>query len=210
MSPRLSPGRRGCSPRSPSTVRSIRLTRPESTLLGPTSTKVLTPSSIRPRAAWVKRTGAVSCSTSSDAKRWAGSIFAVTVDMNGATGSRNCTRSIAGRKPIGCAGDERAVERARDLQLDRAPRAELLGLRTDLVHGVLLAGDDDLARAVVVRRPDALDVLAEPLDDRVIETEDRGHRAVADARRLGHRKPALAHERDRLGGGHRQTRPRAP
>ena len=36
--------RRGCSPRSSSTLLSIRLTRPESTLPGPTSTKVLTPS----------------------------------------------------------------------------------------------------------------------------------------------------------------------
>ena len=46
----------------------------------------------------MKRTGAVSCSTSSVPKRWAGSIFAVTVDMNGATGSLNFTFSSAGRK----------------------------------------------------------------------------------------------------------------
>ena len=50
-------------------VRSIRFTSPPSTFPGPTSTKILTPSSTRPLAACVNRTGAVSCSTKSDAKR---------------------------------------------------------------------------------------------------------------------------------------------
>src|SRR5712692_9733685 len=79
------------------TLRSIRLTRPESTLLGPTSTKVRTPSLTSSDAACVKRTGAVSWSTSNGAMRCADSMRAVTVDMNGATGSSNFTRSIAGR-----------------------------------------------------------------------------------------------------------------
>ena len=45
----------------------------------------------------MKRTGAVSCSTSSGATRFAFSIRAVTVDMNGAVGSLNFTLSSAGR-----------------------------------------------------------------------------------------------------------------
>ena len=47
------------------TLRSIRLTSPERTLLGPTSTKVRTPSRISSVADCVKRTGAVSWSTRS-------------------------------------------------------------------------------------------------------------------------------------------------
>src|SRR5206468_6169491 len=47
------------------TLRSIRLTSPERTLPGPTSTNVCTPSLASACAACVKRTGAVSCSTSS-------------------------------------------------------------------------------------------------------------------------------------------------
>jgi hypothetical protein len=69
------------------TLLSMRLTRPESTLPGPTSTKVCTPSRISSVADCVKRTGAVSWSTSSAPKRWHGSIRAVTVDMKGAIGS---------------------------------------------------------------------------------------------------------------------------
>ena len=46
----------------------------------------------------------------------------------------------------------------------------------------VLAGDHDLARAVVVRRPDADDLGAERLDDVVVETEDRGHRPGVSAR----------------------------
>src|SRR5581483_3397546 len=79
------------------TDRSIRLTSPERTLPGPTSTNVVTPSRTSSRAACVNFTGAVSWSTSSAASRCAGSIFAVTVDMNGAIGSAKRTRSSAGR-----------------------------------------------------------------------------------------------------------------
>ena len=50
------------------------------------------------RAACVNLTGAVSCSTSRAAIRWAGSILAVTVDMKGAIGSENFARSSAGRR----------------------------------------------------------------------------------------------------------------
>src|SRR5262249_3393343 len=68
------------------TLRSIRLTSPLSTLPGPTSTKVRTPSRMSSDADCVKRTGAVSWSTRSGPIRCADSTRAVTVDMNGATG----------------------------------------------------------------------------------------------------------------------------
>ena len=67
---------------------------------GPTSTKVVTPPWTSSRAACVNRTGAVSWSTSSEPSRVAGSIFAVTVDMNGAIGSWKRTRSIAGLRRL--------------------------------------------------------------------------------------------------------------
>src|SRR5262245_4950372 len=103
-----------------------------------------------------------------------------------------------GPEPIRRASDEWAVERPGDLQLDRAPRAELLGLGADLADGVLLSRDDDLPWAVVVGGPHAFDVMADLLDELVVETEDRRHRAVADPGRLGHREPTLTHECDRL------------
>jgi hypothetical protein len=55
-------------------------------LPGPTSTNVVAPLRISSEAACVKRTGAVSWSTSRVAIFWAGSILAVTVDMNGVSG----------------------------------------------------------------------------------------------------------------------------
>jgi hypothetical protein len=67
-------------------------------LPGPTSTKTFTPWRISSRAACVNFTGAVSWSTSSEAIRCAGSIFAVTVDMKGAIGSANFAFSSAGRR----------------------------------------------------------------------------------------------------------------
>ncbi len=78
------------------TLRSIRFTSPESTFPGPTSTNERTPSPTSSRVACVNLTGAVSWSTISVAIRCAGSIFAVTVEMKGATGSANRTRSTAG------------------------------------------------------------------------------------------------------------------
>ena len=61
-------------------------------------------------------------------------------------------------EPFGRPLDERAVERAGDLELDRSSCAERLCLGAELLDGCVLAGDDDLTGAVVVRRPDALDL----------------------------------------------------
>ncbi len=63
----------------------------------------------------------------------------------------------------------------------------------------VLAGDDYLPGTVVVRRPDPEDPAADALDDLVLEAEDRGHRAGALPRRLGHRQAPFADKADRLG-----------
>ena len=81
-----------------------------------------------------------------------------------------------------------------------------LGLGAELVDRGVLAGDDDLAGAVVVRRPDSLDLAAELLDRLVLEPEDRRHRAGMQARSLRHREASLAHEPDRLARPHRRDR----
>jgi hypothetical protein len=99
---------------------------------------------------------------------------------------------------LGGAGDERAVERARDAELDRATRALELRLAAALVHRWALAGDHDLPGAVVVRRPHVGDLGAERLDHLVGKAEDRGHRAGVLARGLGHRQAALTDEPDRI------------
>ena len=118
--------------------------------------------------------------------------------MNGAIGSWNRIVSIAGLEPVGRPGDERAVERPRDLQLDCSSSAEVFGLGAQLLDCVVLTRDHDLTRAVVVRGPDADDLAAERLDRLVLEAQDRGHRAGVAAGGLRHRETALAHEADRL------------
>ena len=92
------------------------------------------------------------------------------------------------------------MERARDLQHHGSSGAEARGLGAALLDCLVLARDDDLPRAVVVRRPHAHDAAAELLDLLVGEPEDRRHRARALPCRLGHREPALAHEPDRVAG----------
>ena len=90
------------------------------------------------------------------------------------------------------------MERAGDAEPDRAARALALGLDARLVDRRRLAGDHELAGAVVVRRPHVRDLLAQRLDRLVGEPEDRRHRAGMRVRGLGHREPALADERDRV------------
>ncbi len=121
---------------------------------GPISTNMPTPSFTSPRTACVNLTGAVSCSTSRAAMRCASSSFAVTVDMNGGAGF--CQVAFAS------AGLRRSAARAtsglwnapltRSFTVLRAPRAAASSMQT--VDCRVLAGDHDLARAVVVRRPD--------------------------------------------------------
>ena len=102
--------------------------------------------------------------------------------------------------------DERAVERAGDLQLDRAAGPDRFRLGAELVDGGILAGDDDLAGAVVVCGPDSLDPAAELLDRLVLEPEDRRHRAGVQASSLRHRETTLTHEPDRLARAHCRDR----
>ncbi len=79
-------------------------------------------------------------------------------------------------------------------ELHGLPRPRLGGGGKQLVDGGVLSRDDDLARAVVVRRPHVLDAGAELLDDRVLQTEDGGHRAGFLPRRLGRRAAPFTHE----------------
>jgi hypothetical protein len=83
-------------------------------------------------------------------------------------------------------------------QLHGPPRAFLLRLGAALVDGGVLARDHDLPGTVVVRRPHVGDPRTQTLDHLVLEAEDRRHRAGVLARCLGHRQPALAHERNRV------------
>ena len=101
---------------------------------------------------------------------------------------------------------ERAVEGAGDPKLDRSPGPFVLRLVAALVDSGVLAGDHDLAWAVVVRRPHTDDLAAEPLDDRIIQAEDRRHRTRTLARGLGHCEPSLTDESDRLFGRERIRR----
>ena len=154
----------------------------------------------------MKRTGAVSWSTRSGPIRCADSTRAVTVDMNGDSGSLKLTRSIAGRSRSAAratSGEWNAPDTF-SLTARRAPSS--CASLAALVDGVVLSGDDDLPRAVVVRRPHAENLPAERLDHLVLEPEDRGHRAGMLRGRLGHRDPAFAHELERLFHAHRAGR----
>ena len=111
-----------------------------------------------------------------------------------------------GPQPVGRPGDERRVERARDLELDRPAGSFALRLLDALLDGEILAGDDDLSRAVVVGRPDPEDLAAQSLDHLVGQTEDGGHRAGIAGGCVGHGQATLAHERHRFLEGHRLGR----
>ena len=132
--------------------------------------------------------------------RCASSSFAVTVDMNGGVGFCQVVFASTGPKRSAAAGHERAVERAAHPQLHGLAGTAGGRLLDQAVDRRVLARDHDLAGAVVVRRPHAVDRDAQLLDDRIVEPEHRRHRAGVLPRRLGHRLAALADERDRVAG----------
>ena len=178
---------------------SMRLTRPESTLPGPTSTKVVTPpctSSLRGLGELDRRGELLDEQRAEPRGR---------LDLRGHRRHERRDRVVeahqvdGGLEALAGVPDERAVERAGDLQLDGSSCAEALGLGAALLNCIVLTGDDDLAGAVVVRRPHAQDLPAQRLDGLVLEPENRGHRARALTGGLGHRQAALADEGDRLG-----------
>ena len=104
-----------------------------------------------------------------------------------------------GTKPVRGPRDERRMERSRHTQAHGAARPLLLGLGAALADGVVLAGNDDLARAVVVCGPHVCDRAAQTLDNLVREPEDGRHRARPLLHRFRHRDPALPYEPDRVG-----------
>src|SRR5581483_11895060 len=169
------------------TLRSIRFTSPESTLPGPISTNVRAPSLTSALAACVKRCEPLRRLHPRGHRRHERRDRLAELDpLDG------------GAKPLRRSRHERRVERARDAELDRPACALALRDGTALVDSPGLAGDDDLTRAVVVRRPYAEDLPADQLDDFVLEPEDRRHRPRPLASGLGHGESALANERDRL------------
>ena len=98
------------------------------------------------------------------------------------------------------------MERARDRQLDRPAGSLDLRLPAAFLDRRGLSRDHQLSRAVVVRRPHAVDPAAELLDHLVLEPEDRGHRA-RDARAPPPRSPGRARERAR---SPRESKSRVP
>ena len=126
--------------------------------------------------------------------------------MNGATGSWNFTFSIAGRSRSAARATRGEWNAPETLSLTARRAPSILRLLDALVDGEMLARDDDLPGAVVVRGPDSEDLAAETLDHVVGEAEDGRHRAGIARRGLGHCQAALAHERHRLLQGHRLGR----
>ena len=125
---------------------------------------------------------------------------AVTVDMNGGDGFCQAAFASAGfsRSAARATSGQWKAPLTRSFTVLRAPRAaRLLDQRG---RPPALAGDDELAGAVVVRRPHAVDRGAELLDDGVVEPEHGRHRAGVLPRRLRRGLAALAHERDRVAG----------
>ena len=124
--------------------------------------------------------------------------------MNGGEGSaRRSSRGPAGGAPrrprrAGCG----SAPLTRSFTVLRAPAGR--GLLDQAVDGRVLARDDDLSRAVVVRRPHAVD--RERRAPRRPQSSRPRTAAIAPgrlARGLGHRHAALAHERDRVAGADR-------
>ena len=178
---------------------SILFSKPLKTFPGPTSTNVVTPCEASAVAAWVNLTGRGQLLD----EQLAIALGILELRRHGRheLDLRDAEVRLLDRRPKPLTGplDERRVERARDAKPNRAARALELGLAAALVDRERLARDDDLARAVVVRGPDIVDLVAERLDHAVGKAEDRRHRARVLLRRLGHRQPALAHQRDRVG-----------
>ena len=188
------------------TLRSIRFTRPESTLPGPDLDEGADASAheLRRRLREAHRRGELVDEERPHPLR--------RLDAGGHRRHEGRHRLLElhlldrGAQPVGGARDERRVERARDLELDGAAGSLALRLLDALVDGEVLARDDDLPGAVVVRGPDAEDLAAETLDDLVGEAEDGGHRAGVARCGVGHGQAALAHERHRLFQRHRLGR----
>ena len=103
---------------------------------------------------------------------------------------------------VGRLGHERGVRRDRDRQHDGALGAERLGELRAGLDGGALTRDDDLPRRVAVG-DDEDAVLRGRLDQlgetRIVEADQRGHRAVAALSRRLHQPAALADEPDAVG-----------
>ena len=168
---------------------SVRLTRPESTLPVPTSTKRSAPSAAIRSSDCAQRTGAVE-QAQTDRLRVGGRLGGHVEDDR--------ARRDVERQRVQClleavAGErhERAVEGARDRERDHAPGARLRGQRRGALDGRGVARDHDLARVVVVGRDHLalarLGGLAADGFERIgVECQDGRHRARAHVARGRH------------------------
>ena len=184
----------------------IFLTRPLSTVPGPTSTYVVTPSDARrgrrPPTARGPTPGGRAPRSPPLASRFGS---ASTLATTGTRGSSTPQRPQFRRQTLLGRLHQRAVERGADGQRHGALGAQSLGALAGPLHGSRRAGDHDLSWAVDVRRADHLTrgrLLAGPGHRLEIAAENRGHRAGANRHGLLHVASAAAHRAPR----HRRNR----
>ncbi len=180
------------------------LTRPLSTVPGPTSTYVVTPSDARRRTtashapaptpgAPAPRSAAARVALRLARRRWRRPAPAGRAA--GSARSSGASRSSAGFISAQWNG---ALTGQRHGALARPSALRALG---GPLHGGRRAGDHHLSRAVDVRRADDLALrrlLARPRHGLQVAAENRRHRAGADRHRLLHVAPAPPHDRHRV------------
>ncbi len=177
--------------------------RPASTLPGPTSTYVVTPSAPRRCTTSCQRTGDDTCRTSAPIAP-AASCFgsASTLATTGTRGACAGSGAKLGLEPILRRLHQRAVKWRAHGQRHGLACAQLFGPRGGAGDGRGVSGNDHLPRRVEVGRADDLPVgrvAAGLFHERRVRSEDRGHRAGADRHGFLHVAAAPAHERDAIG-----------
>ena len=138
------------------------------------------------------------------------SYFTVHPEKNAGSGVCHSVRSNSSRRGSSAALDERRVEGSADRQRDDALGAGGPGLAGERLERRLGAAHDDLAGAVEVRRPGAVLLGAERLDDGVVQTDDRHHAARVGVGGAQHLLTAPPHDAQRVlevdGAGRDQRR----
>ncbi len=112
----------------------------------------------------------------------------------GSPGSAKRTAATAGANRCSACAVSGRVEPAGDVEPHRAPGAGGLCGGHERDDARLRPGDDDLAGAVEVRRPDPRQTFAEGLDRVVVEADDGGHGTGREGCGLGHCEAPLAYE----------------
>jgi len=165
-------------------------TRPLSTVPGPTSTNVVTPSRASRSTDSCQRTVPETWRTRPSRQDEASRTGrASTLLTSGTAGSRKESAASSGRSRS-CAGFMSAQWKGAETgQPDRALRPRGLAALGGAVHRAGVPRDHDLARCVHVGRRDDFSLRRLPargLDRRQVEAEDRGHGPDPDRHRLLH------------------------